>query len=372
MSLSRCGRRYPTEQDARCSKRGQVDDAVVFACPRAECGGWHVRVPMAPEHRRKITEERRARVYDAEWYARSAEKRFAKSVADGPVPSFRPELGPCLLFTGAPSDNGYGQFRYNQRNGYAHRYAWERVNGPIPAGLTIDHLCRVRKCVRLTHLEVVPGVVNFLRAAEAWEKCPKGHPYGNDNRAKGKNRRCGKCEAAARKRSGLKRSRKANGLPDRKIKYDQEQVRVAIEQIRAGSVSIAQAAREIGCNCNYLGRRTWNAVKRDVSQRDGGLCVSCGLAAVDAQHRIARRSGGTRNPLIAYGMANVISLCRSCHHRCEDRDREMRARGCWLESWQNPRLEGVMYFSPEGSGFTAWLDDDGGLSFEPPAEAGAA
>ena len=34
----------------------------------------------------------------------------------------------------------------------AHRYAWERANGPIPDGMVIDHICGVTMCVNPDHL----------------------------------------------------------------------------------------------------------------------------------------------------------------------------------------------------------------------------
>jgi hypothetical protein len=41
--MKRCGRRYPTELDARCSKRGLAPGSVVEECWVPGCGGWHVR-----------------------------------------------------------------------------------------------------------------------------------------------------------------------------------------------------------------------------------------------------------------------------------------------------------------------------------------
>ena len=38
-----CGKRYATELDARCSKRGQQPDAVFEECWVPGCGGWHIR-----------------------------------------------------------------------------------------------------------------------------------------------------------------------------------------------------------------------------------------------------------------------------------------------------------------------------------------
>ena len=49
----------------------------------------------------------------------------------------------------------------------AHKMAWELVNGPVPTGLDLDHLCRVRACVNAEHLEAVPHEINAQRGARA-------------------------------------------------------------------------------------------------------------------------------------------------------------------------------------------------------------
>jgi hypothetical protein len=41
--------------------------------------------------------------------------------------------------------------------------AYEYANGPIPEGLQIDHLCRVKCCINPDHLEAVTPSVNVLR-----------------------------------------------------------------------------------------------------------------------------------------------------------------------------------------------------------------
>ena len=46
---------------------------------------------------------------------------------------------------------------------YAHRLMYEVVKGPIPNGLTIDHLCRVRNCCNPDHLEAVTQSENVKR-----------------------------------------------------------------------------------------------------------------------------------------------------------------------------------------------------------------
>ena len=48
---------------------------------------------------------------------------------------------------------------------YAHRYFYTLIKGPIPDGLQLDHLCRVRNCVNPNHLEPVTAAVNVRRGA---------------------------------------------------------------------------------------------------------------------------------------------------------------------------------------------------------------
>ena len=57
------------------------------------------------------------------------------------------------------------------------------------------------------------------------------------------------------------------------------------------------------------------------------------------------------------------------HGEVEARDPHDLARGYRLESWQDPAAEPVMYFDQDGSGFTAWLLEDGTFSFEAPGAA---
>ena len=85
----------------------------------------------------------------------------------------------------------------------AHRISWWIHRGPIPDGLTIDHLChnadptcvdnascRHRSCVNPDHLEPVTDLENFRRAmadgrylgkrrelVQARPTCPQGHPW---------------------------------------------------------------------------------------------------------------------------------------------------------------------------------------------------
>lgn len=97
-----------------------------------------------------------------------------------------PESG-CWLWTAGINKWGYSKFKVDGRTRAGHRWSYEEFVGPIPEGLQIDHLCRVRRCVNPEHLEAVTCRENILRGetfqAENAAKthCPKGHPYEDGN-----------------------------------------------------------------------------------------------------------------------------------------------------------------------------------------------
>ena len=49
----------------------------------------------------------------------------------------------------------YAQWRVKGKSIQAHRFAWERVNGPIPKGKLLHHKCSNKLCVNPEHLELV-------------------------------------------------------------------------------------------------------------------------------------------------------------------------------------------------------------------------
>ena len=70
----------------------------------------------------------------------------------------------CWTWTAHLHENGYPRFN-DGRSGWAHRAAWEIAHGEqVPEGMTIDHLCRNRACVRPDHLEAVTQRTNNLRS----------------------------------------------------------------------------------------------------------------------------------------------------------------------------------------------------------------
>lgn len=88
--------------------------------------------------------------------------------------------GDCWVWTAARYHDGYGQFdRFR-----AHRWAYERLVGPIPDGLQLDHLCRNRACVNPDHLEPVTNDENMARSPihnRAKTHCKRGHAFTPEN-----------------------------------------------------------------------------------------------------------------------------------------------------------------------------------------------
>lgn len=81
----------------------------------------------------------------------------------------------CEIATGRTDKDGYafhGQTR-------AHIHAWTQVNGPVPDGMVLDHLCACRRCHAVHHLEPVTQSENLKR--RSWRnkakrmKCQRGH-----------------------------------------------------------------------------------------------------------------------------------------------------------------------------------------------------
>lgn len=63
--------------------------------------------------------------------------------------------GDCWLWTRSTNNSGYGNLKFNEGRYVVHRFSYELHNGPIPAGMVIDHTCRVRICVNPNHLRAV-------------------------------------------------------------------------------------------------------------------------------------------------------------------------------------------------------------------------
>lgn len=93
----------------------------------------------------------------------------------------------CWQWKSLRSGDGYGRVRHQKKDQLAHRVVYELLVGPIPEGLTLDHLCRNRGCVRPAHLEPVTLAENTRRgqgmSARNARKthCLNGHALTSEN-----------------------------------------------------------------------------------------------------------------------------------------------------------------------------------------------
>jgi hypothetical protein len=152
-------------------------------------------------------------------------------MSDGTMPEWAPRFWakvdksadhqPCWVWTGR-LDCGYGRLGFYSRESgktavrMAHRLAYELLIGPIPHGMTLDHLCRNTACVNPAHLEPVSNSENVRRRKGYHPKktqthCRRGHPYEGASQAdpsclSGRQNVCRVC-AARRTREWSTRSR---------------------------------------------------------------------------------------------------------------------------------------------------------------------
>jgi hypothetical protein len=112
-----------------------------------------------------------------------------------------PDPNGCIRWT-AGKCVGYGIIWIGGHARRAHRVAYELARGPIPAGLVVDHLCRVRDCVNVEHMELVTLVENIMRGESPpavlarLTHCLRGHEFtaANTYTHSGRRRQCRACK----------------------------------------------------------------------------------------------------------------------------------------------------------------------------------
>ena len=100
----------------------------------------------------------------------------------------------------------------------------------------------------------------------------------------------------------------------------------------------------------------WETAKRIVVSRDGGNCLRCMNEATDVHHRQPRKMGGTSNEYIAFGLANLVSLCRRCHDLIHSEPALAYDSGWLVRTGYDPAEIPL-----ETGSFTLWLTPQGAI-----------
>lgn len=106
--------------------------------------------------------------------ARVAERAYTKADLD--------EATGCWISQYSTASHGYSQIGW-QEDGerhvvLGHRASWSHLNGQVPTGMTLDHICKNRRCVNPAHLRLLSNFENARRTnGEDWPvgSCRHGH-----------------------------------------------------------------------------------------------------------------------------------------------------------------------------------------------------
>lgn len=103
------------------------------------------------------------------------------------------DQGACWPWPGSTNEDGYGIAWVAPRMHPAHRAVYQRLVGPIPHGLTLDHLCHDsdvcqlgvecphRRCVNPAHLAPATHLANTRRSLAGRATCNRGHAQTPEN-----------------------------------------------------------------------------------------------------------------------------------------------------------------------------------------------
>lgn len=93
--------------------------------------------------------------------------------------------GDCIVSTYSTGSHGYAQVGWVDDRRHmmlCHRVAWEAANGAILDGLTVDHVCRNRRCINIEHLRLLTNVENARLNGNAIKThCVYGHEFTAEN-----------------------------------------------------------------------------------------------------------------------------------------------------------------------------------------------
>ena len=121
----------------------------------------------------------------------------------------------CWVYTGYCDRYGYGWVRGAESGTrLAHRASYELHVGPIPEGMTVDHLCFNPPCINPEHLRLLSRSENASRQRKALSlHCKNGHAFSTENTylapsatsIDGRKRQCRTCNRESQRRYAARR-----------------------------------------------------------------------------------------------------------------------------------------------------------------------
>lgn len=139
----------------------------------------------------------------------------------------------CWISGYSIASHGYAQIGWRNKGErryvvLAHRAVWEKFNGPVPAGMTLDHLCREKRCVNPKHLRLLENFENARRInGMNWKlgECANGHPgdllitgIGSDKQGNPRPvRMCSECRKLYQRRTWWRKHHPGEPIPERNL-----------------------------------------------------------------------------------------------------------------------------------------------------------
>ena len=111
----------------------------------------------------------------------------------------------CHISTYSVGSHGYAQIGWSEGGvrtvTLVHRVVYAAARGPIPEGMTVDHMCKQRRCCNHDHLRLLSNYENARRTSgRDWPvgQCSNGHPNSMLHRQRGGRTVCAPCLQVSR------------------------------------------------------------------------------------------------------------------------------------------------------------------------------
>lgn len=92
-------------------------------------------------------------------------------------PDGKEKLGPCHVYSGRMSPEGYGRMTVEQgKDASTHRWIFQKTIRDLDVGETLDHVCWNQPCQNTDHLDPCGTVMNTKRSALLAKLHPENYP----------------------------------------------------------------------------------------------------------------------------------------------------------------------------------------------------